>query len=233
VAGERRPLPEENEVEAPDLDGAAPTFGDPIYEVIYERARPYLQTRHNDVHTLTSYGFVLRLLAHEAGDPAVAIPAILLHDIGWSRVPEDRQLLAFGPTVKEPELTRVHEREGAAMAADILRKVGYPEAESRAIIDIVGGHDTRLEALNSSDALVKDADKLFRLSRVGFRIDYARFARHPEAYLAWLEKQVDPWFFTDTGKRLARAELAARARELAGGAGAGELEAVGSQGTNS
>jgi len=193
-------------------------FGDPVYAAIYERARPHLQTRHNEAHTEVSYGFALRLLAEEEGDPAVVIPAILLHDVGWSRVPEDRQLAAFGPNVKEPELTRVHEREGAAMAAGILREVGYPEAESRQIVEIVAGHDTRLEALGPSDAAVKDADKLFRLSRVGFPIDCARFGLRRASHLAWLEERIDLWFFTEAGRRLARDEIAARALELERGA---------------
>jgi len=173
------------------------------------------------VHTEISYGFALGLLEAEDGDPAVVIPAVLLHDVGWSRVAEERQLSAFGPNVKDPELTRVHEREGAAMAAAILRDVGYPEAESRRIVEIVGGHDTRLEALDPSDALVKDADKLFRLSQKGFPIDCARFGLRPALHLAWLEERVERWFFTATGRRLARDEIAARALELGGGTGAG------------
>jgi HD superfamily phosphodiesterase len=203
--------------------GEGLAFGDPVYAAIYQRARPHLQTRHNEAHTEVSYGFALRLLAEEEGDPAVVIPAILLHDVGWSKVPEDRQLAAFGPNVQEPELTRVHEREGAAMAAGILREIGYPEVESRAIVEIIAGHDTRLTALSPSDAVVKDADKLFRLSALGFPIDCARFGLRPESHLAWLQERIDRWFFTETGRRLARDEIAARARELGvdglGGAG--------------
>lgn len=189
-------------------------FTRPVYQEIYERARPHLQTRHNELHTRIAYQFAMQLLDREGGDPDVVIPGILLHDLGWSRVPEDRQLEAFGPVVKEPELTRLHEREGAAMAERILLGVGYPPGQTRKIVEIVAGHDTRLESLGLDDSLVKDADKLFRLSGRGFAIDCSRFGTDPAEYLLWLEKRVDDWFFTETGRRLARSEIAQRREDL-------------------
>ena len=95
------------------------TNGAKRFEPVLAAALPYLQTRHNEVHTRISREFAERLLAEEGGNPQVVIPAILLHDIGWSRVPEARQLAAFGPNVQDPELTKVHEREGAGMAARV------------------------------------------------------------------------------------------------------------------
>lgn len=197
-------------------EGASPTDCE-----VFERARPHLQTRSNEVHTRIAYEFARRLLAEEEGDPRVVLPAILVHDVGWSRVPEERQLDAFGPNVKDPELTRVHEREGALMAAEILRSAGLPPSTVAEVSEIVAGHDTRLEALSASDALVKDADKLFRLSKEGFSIDCGRFEVDALQYLGWLGEQVDRWFFTETGRRLAWQEIAQRRRELGGAARVG------------
>ncbi len=196
-------------------------FPAPIFEQVFGCARPFLQTRHNEIHTRVSWGFALQLLECEGGRAEVVIPAVVLHDVGWSRVPEDRQLTAFGPVVKDPELTKVHEREGAAIAEGILRALGYPEEHVRVIGEIIAGHDTRLECRGLEDALVKDADKLFRFSREGFPIDCDRFGLRPAAHLSWLDAQIDRWFFTATGKSLARAEVAARRRELALGEPAG------------
>lgn len=194
--------------------GDAPGRLEPVYERIFERALPYLQTRHNEEHTRISWEFGARLLRHEGGDPHVVIPAILLHDIGWSQVPEELQLTAFGPNVKDPELRAVHEREGARMAAEVLSEERYPQEAVREIAEIVAGHDTRLEPLSRNDAIVKDADKLFRLSKVGFPIDCRRFGLDPDAHLAWLEARIERWFLTETAKRLARAEVEARREEL-------------------
>lgn len=187
---------------------------DPRDSRIFERARPHLQTRHNDAHTAISYEFAVRLLAEEPGQEDVVLPAILLHDVGWSRVPEERQLSAFGPNPTDPELTRVHEREGAFMAAEILRDLAFDEGRVGEIARIIEGHDTRLTALGASDALVKDADKLFRLSAQGFPIDCRRFELDPAAHLAWLEERVERWFFSATAKRIAREEIAARREGL-------------------
>ena len=184
-----------------------------------ERARPYLQTRHNEVHTLVSLGFALEILRREPGDPGVVIPAILLHDVGWSAVPEHLQITAFGPRVRNPGLQKVHEREGARIAGRILRELGFPEPVVREVVRIVAGHDTRPGCRSASEAVVKDADKLFRYSREGFRIDCARFGLEPARHLGWLEARVGEWFLTPTGASLARTETAARWREIDAEAG--------------
>lgn len=186
------------------------------FDAVLSAALPYLQTRQNELHTRISRAFAERLLAAEGGRPEIVIPAILLHDIGWSRVPEDRQLLAFGPKVKDPELTKVHEREGAVLAREILAGLGWPEARVDEIVEIVAGHDTRLDSRSLDESLVKDADKLFRFSARGFPIDCARFELEPARHLAWLEDRVGEWFFTATARRLARDEIAARRQGMEG-----------------
>jgi HD superfamily phosphodiesterase len=198
----------------PEANACAAVLSDAAWGRIFGLALPYLQTRHNEAHTKISCAFALRLLAEEEADPQIVIPAVLLHDVGWSSVPEDRQLSAFGPKVEDPELTKVHEREGAALARAILVEVGCPPDRIHEITEIIVGHDTRPAALGREDALVKDADKLFRISQEGFAIDCRRFGLDPAKHLAAIERRIDEWFFTGTGKRLAREEAAARWREL-------------------
>lgn len=171
---------------------------------VYSLARPFLKTRHNDIHTLISYGYALRLLRDEGGDREIVIPAILLHDVGWSSVPEHLQLTAFGPNAANPDLNRVHEVEGARLARDILRRAKYDEQKIEEIAAIIAGHDSRLEALSLNDMVVKDADKLFRFSRWGFAIHVRRFRHDPVAYRQWLGQQIDRWFFTARARALAR-----------------------------
>jgi hypothetical protein len=52
------------------------------------------------------------------------IPAIILDDAGWEKVPEEIDLKAFGPKAN-PELTRIHEAEGEQIARKILEQVNY------------------------------------------------------------------------------------------------------------
>jgi hypothetical protein len=134
---------------------------DSVYEKIYEKAKPYLDTRRNDVHVSLSYDFARRLLSHYPdADEEVVLPAIVLHDVGWKRVPEEKQLNAFGPRVKDKKKQRIHETEGVKIAKKILTRLNHDQEKILEILAIIDGHDTRLEALSLNDRLVKDADKL-------------------------------------------------------------------------
>ena len=81
----------------------------PVFEKIRQLAKPFLDTRRNDVHTAISTRLAFRLLEQEGGYEDIVIPAIILHDIGRKRVPTELQLQAFGPKATRPELNRLHE----------------------------------------------------------------------------------------------------------------------------
>lgn len=177
-----------------------------VHERIYAMAKPHLNTRKNDIHVAISYDFACRLLDAEPGDPDVVIPAIICHDLGWIKVPEHMQLKAFGPSF-DPELRRIHEIEGVKLARGILKQVNYSKVKTAEILEIIDGHDSRSQAISDSDKIVKDADKLFRYTATGLAIDIQRFQQERESYLKWISSQIAPWFFTETGKELARMEL--------------------------
>ena len=177
------------------------------YRRIFELAKPYLNIRRNDIHTEIVYRFAVTLLTTEPGDAAVALPAVICHDVGWSRVPEELHLKAFGPSA-DPELTHLHELEGVKLAQEILSAADYDPEKTTEILAIIAGHDTRLTALSESDKIVKDADKLWRFDELGLAIDAERFQIEITSHADWLEQQIERWFFTETGKKLARKEIA-------------------------
>lgn len=182
-------------------------------EELWRLAEPYLNTRSNDIHTPIAVDFAYELLRKEGGDEGIVIPAMILHDVGWKRVPAERQLEAFGPKAKSAELNRVHEKEGALIAVGILKELGYEEERIKEIAEIIEGHDSRKVALSLNDMLVKDADKLWRYSRTGFQIDQERFEETPEQALGRLRSSIEIGFFTDTARELARKELEERVKE--------------------
>jgi hypothetical protein len=190
-------------------------FDKPVYERIFEAARPFLQTRQNELHTKICLRFALRLLQEEGGDADIVVPGVLLHDVGWSAVPESLQLTAFGPKMTNPGLRDVHEREGAALAREILENLLYPADKVDQIVEIVSRHDSRPDAESLEERIVKDADKLWRFSREGLTVDPDRFETSPAEHLSRLKGALDRWFLTGAGNRMARAELSARERELA------------------
>lgn len=112
------------------------------YQGIYELAKPYLQTRYNDVHTEICYSFARRLLENEPGDQEIVLPAVICHDLGWIKLPEDLQKKAFGPKF-DPDLRRIHEVEGVKLARLVLDQVGYDPNKIEEIVVIIDGHDSR------------------------------------------------------------------------------------------
>lgn len=185
-----------------------------IYERIWDLARPYLNTRKNDIHTEISTDFAQLLLEQEGGEEDIVLPAIILHDVGWKKVPEDIQLKAFGPNTTMPEWNRVHEVEGAKIAGDILRKVNYQKDKILEIQEIIKGHDSRKEAISLNDSLVKDADKLWRYSEAAIRGIQMGFGLTFEECIERLRKNLEPWFLTESGKRMAKEEIEKREKEL-------------------
>ncbi|GAB4277195.1 MAG: hypothetical protein Kow0080_27980 [Candidatus Promineifilaceae bacterium] len=179
------------------------------HQPIWQAARPYLQTRSNDTHTFYCYGFARQLLAvHTNARADIVLTAVLLHDVGWSTVPEDKQLLSFGPHMRYPELRRQHEVEGARIAREILTGLAVDTAVIEAAAAIIDGHDTRPEILSLEDALVKDADKLWRYTPFGLETVGGWFGFSPEEQLALLEKWLEHRFYTDTAVHMARGLLA-------------------------
>ncbi len=185
----------------------------PIHKKILERAKPFLRTRKNLLHTQIALRYAIRLLREGKGDEEVVVPAILLHDVGWKAVPEPLQLTAFGPNLSNPQAARLHEMEGAKTARKILEELGYPSEKVNEICRIIRGHDSRKRSVSRSDRVVKDADKLFRYSRKGVAIDLNRFHVPRGDYLSYLERHLEKWFFLSASRQLAGKELARRRRE--------------------
>jgi HD superfamily phosphodiesterase len=186
----------------------------PIHAEIWSLAKPYLKTRQNDIHTEISVQMAYRLVQREGGDENIVIPAIILHDVGWIEVPESLQLKAFGPRAVNPELNRTHETEGVRIAGQILEAVQYGKMKTARILEIIEGHDSRSEAISLNDMIVKDADKLWRYTKSGLDIDVARFGERFEEGLERLRGNIENWFFTQTARQIAEAEIRERTAEL-------------------
>jgi HD superfamily phosphodiesterase len=187
-----------------------------VYDRLLDLAAPYLDTRDNDLHARTARRFAERILEEVPADEQVVIPAILLHDLGWKVIPEDLQATAYGPIIRDPELNRKHEIEGVRLARAILEQVSYDPVKTQEILTIIDGHDSRAVALSVNDEIVKDSDKLWRVSEKGFFLFQRIFGIPPLDFAEWLGQQVEHWFFTGAAKRMARREIQDRKAEIAG-----------------
>ncbi len=173
------------------------------YREIFELAKPHLDIRSNEIHTKIAYSFAEQLLKTEAGNEDVVLPAILLHDVGWKCIPPEQHLLAFGPGENDMTINRIHEIEGARMAREILESLNYYPKLTDEIVEIILGHDSRLNPLSLNDAIVKDSDKLWRFSETALDLDPKRFRVDPLDHIKWLGNQIPLWFHTETAKTLA------------------------------
>jgi HD superfamily phosphodiesterase len=184
-----------------------------VYKEIWKLAKPYLNTRQNDIHTEISVLMAFKLMEMEGGDEDIVIPAIILHDVGWIRVPKNLQLKAFGPKAVNPELNRIHEIEGVRIAEEILLQMKYDQTKTGQILEIIEGHDSRSESLSLNDMIVKDADKLWRYTKSGVEIDVERFNETVDEGLERLCSNINNWFYTRTAREIAEEELLNRTTE--------------------
>jgi hypothetical protein len=159
-----------------------------------------------------AHKFARQLLAHyPAADEAVVLPAILLHDVGWHIIPDNLQTQALVGSPKSdnrPDIARRHETEGARIAAEILTSLNYDPARIVEIQRIIDGHDTRPEALSLNDALVKDADKLWRFDPLGAPICARWNQMEVGPFLDFFEAKIESILFTDKAKQMAYTLLA-------------------------
>lgn len=183
---------------------------------IWQAALPYLDVRSNDEHTLYSYAILKQLIEFTPeGETDILLPAILLHDTGWKMIPADKLMHAFGPNNKYPELTRQHELEGVKIAENVLSKLGYPSVQIEKITAIIDGHDTTKIARSTNDALLKEADKLWRYTPHGIKTIQGWFHISVDEVLEILENFVLPTFLTENGRMMAKMMLStARVTDL-------------------
>jgi hypothetical protein len=175
---------------------------------IWDRALPYLDVRDNDAHSLYAFALAAALLDALPGTREdVVLPAVLLHDTGWKTVDPADILPAIagrsGPAGHET--IRRHETEGAAIAARILADVGYPARDTERIVAIIDGHDTRRDALDLDDTVVKDADKLWRLTPHGLRTVGAWFALDPDQTLRFVAARTYDRLLTEPARAVGAA----------------------------
>jgi HD superfamily phosphodiesterase len=182
-----------------------------VFKKIWKLAAPYLNTRNNLVHTRVSLKYAQYLLKKEGGDEDIVIPAIILHDVGYKRLPDRILRKAWGPK-KDPKFQRMHEVEGVKISKKILKKVGYENVKMKEILEIVDRHDTRKYVVSINDMIVKDADKLYRFSREAFKYFLKIFNEPSYVRLRNISKyQKD--LFTKTAIKIAKKELKDRKGE--------------------
>jgi len=187
-----------------------------IYEKIWALAYEYQDKRNDGGHAEVALNFAQRLIVMEDGNEDVVIPAIILHDIGWSQLTEKDRLLIFDKNAAKEDRQRVvmlHQENSVDLARSILNKVSYPPEMIEEILEIISQHDSREGFISNNEGLVRDADKLWRVSKGGVAADVRRSndkKRFQEIIDATDRKN---YFYSESAKQIARAEIADRRKE--------------------
>lgn len=181
-------------------------------------AEPYLKVRDDMLHTRVAHEYAVYLLEKEAGDKRIVEPAVILHDVGWSRLKPDEIKVAFGVNArgtKATQLNRIHEKAGARIARKILTQLDYDRPSIDEIARIIARHDSGKNPQTIEEKLVKDADRLWRFSKIGYYHEMKRQNTTHEVRYRFLTRNMGSWFFTRTAQDLADEELQKRVNEHA------------------
>jgi hypothetical protein len=184
---------------------------------LFHTAEPYLAVRGDMPHAQISHTFAIYLIAHEGGNRIIIEPAIILHDVGWSRLEPHQIADAYGVRAEGEEagrLNRIHELEGATIAREILESVGFDPHLINKIAMIIQRHDSGKNAESLEEKIVKDADKLWRISKIGFWNEKERQGLDPKEFHLYLTEHYKSWLYTRTALRRAKEELKRRLTEI-------------------
>lgn len=211
--GQHRPIASTGPVDTTpiELSPARGTDLDPVWAAVL----PETRSRSNDIHLPMSLAYAERLCdALPAADSLVVRVAVLLHDTGWGRVDQDRLISeGFAGDWRRADIRYEHERQGVLIAQEVLPPLGYGQEFIDRVTAIIDGHDTRQEAHSLEDALMRDADRLWRFNHTGIALAHSWFELTPSTYMGRLEEEILPELRTQAGVDIATAELA-RSRRL-------------------
>jgi len=202
-----RPIPAAGPVDTTPIAGtpAALDSLDALWKAVVHETR----TRGNDIHLPISLAFAERLCrAYPDADADLVRVATLLHDTGWAHVDESRILSeGFTGDWRKATIRYEHEKQGCDVARRVLPGLGYAPGFVEQVCAIIDGHDTRPVARSLEDALMRDADRLWRFDHAGIALASSWFGMDPATYTDRLAAEIIPELITEAALEMATADL--------------------------
>ncbi|MDI3329326.1 MAG: HD domain-containing protein [Micrococcus sp.] len=201
-----RPIPAAGPVSTAPIS-TSPSVG---LEELWAAIVPESRTRSNDIHLPTSTAYAQRLCdAYPQADRELVLATIILHDTGWAHVDESRIISeGFQGDWRKAAIRYEHEAKGCLVARRVLPGLGYDEEFIERVCEIIDGHDTRQVAFSLEDALVRDADRLWRFDITGVCVSSSWFGMDPATYTDRLDREILPELITGAAVQMARTDLA-------------------------
>jgi HD superfamily phosphodiesterase len=202
-----RPVPATGTLDTSPIAGTpAAEDLDRLWKAVVAETR----SRGNDIHLPISLAYAERLCrAYPEADAELVRVAIVLHDTGWAHVDESRILSeGFTGDWRKAAIRFEHEAEGCKVARRVLPGLGYSDGFIARVCEIIDGHDTRHVAFSLEDALVRDADRLWRFDHAGIALASSWFGMTPAVYTDRLAAEIIPELITEAAYAMGTADLA-------------------------
>ncbi|MBR9677808.1 MAG: HD domain-containing protein [Nanoarchaeota archaeon] len=145
------------------------------------------------------------LLKKEKGDRNILVPAAIVHDIGWAKVPI--KLQRSQNEEDRIEALKLHIKYAPEIISKILGGLGYKKERIEKIIDIVVAHKFQNpEELDKR--LLIDADTLSDCFKEDFYSNVKAYGETPKKH--WRSWMKNNRFYTSTAKKIFDEEMKKR-----------------------
>ncbi len=155
-----------------------------IYRKILEKALPYYKKgRKWDVEHVKWLFNTIPKFVDETINIEVLIPVVLLHDVGYSKVPKDSNPFDL-------KIRKLHSEEGAKIAEKILEELKYPKEKISEIKRLILKHDNWAFGDSFADEplllLFQNFDFMWMASKEGFEM--CRGSKDTKEFYKQIEK---------------------------------------------
>lgn len=180
------------------------------FDELWQAIIPEMKSRANDVHLPIAAAYAQRLCqAYPEADAELVAVATILHDTGWAHVDKDR-IVSEGfrsGDWKSATIRFEHEVQGMIVAQRVLSELGYEQEFIDNVIEIIDGHDTRPVAYSLEDAIVRDADKLWRFDQAGMALTLEWFGWTAAYYFSEQVPGIVNELNTEAAVKIAQADI--------------------------
>jgi hypothetical protein len=181
------------------------------YENIWNLALPYLKRGVMKDFVLHTKGVVKSmemLLEKEHGEESTLVPAAILHDVGWSAVPESIQKSKDDSDRKKA--LRLHIEYAAPIIREVLGTLGWDNVRIERVVDIVTAHKFQ-DPTDPEKRLLIDADTMSDAFKEQFYSDVKSYYTTPQKLYEFRKGNN---FYTKTAKAIFNKELEDRKNEF-------------------
>jgi len=182
------------------------------YEEIWELAVPYLEKgtmKDFVLHTKNVVKSMELLIGGEGGDPHILIPAAILHDVGWSKIPQ--QMQTNSDLEKKREAQRLHLIYAEDIIKKILDQIGFGQDQISKIVDIVKAHKF-CDPKEKDKQMLIDADNLSDTFKDQFESDVKAYKSTPKQVY---EYRTGNTYYSKTANEIAKKNMKELKKELA------------------